>query len=187
MSLIESYLFELQEIKDSKKLYHASSHLTKTLVPRKSIIGVVPKNVKLGYSTKEWERKAIFAATEKKQAIPFGLERKNLLWPGIYTKEEVDNWKYACYLSVNKTTNILQVHYYNYKPKNSFYLYTVDSKDFKLIENSNAVEQWYSTKEISPLKVQKLFPDQVKGSWKEITKKDWERKKQKYKDKGYYK
>jgi len=185
MYILEYYLEEMQK---PNILYHAASHLTKTLIPRRSAIGTLPKNVKTDYNTKGWEKRAIFAAIEKNQAIPFGLERKNFMWAGANTKEEVDTWKYGCYLSVNKDTNILQMNYYNYIPKNPVYLYTVDSKDFKMIQSdNNPVKQWYSTKEVIPLNLEKLLPNQIKGSWKEISKVDWERKKQKYTDKGYYK
>lgn len=188
MIIIENYLQELQK---PDILYHAASHLTKTLIPRKSKIGHVPKNVEMkqNYNTKEWEKNAIFAATKPNQAIPFGLERPNMMWPNLHTREEVESWKYSCYLSVDDLTNILQVNYYNYTPKNPLYLYTLDSKDFSLIKDSKkaAVEQWYSMKEIYPLSVKKLLPNQVKESWKRISKEEWEKKKQKYLDKGYYK
>ncbi len=74
-------------------------------------------------------------------------------------------------------------------PKKPLYLYTVDSKDFILIEGNpdDAIEKWYAMNEITPLKVDKLFPNQVKNSWRIATKVDWEKKKKSYKDKGFYK
>ncbi len=185
--LLEVYLEVIQN--PPEVVYHAASLLTKTLKPRKSPIGTMPKNVKISYKTKKWEKKAVYAATEKNQAIPFGLERVNMAWPGTYTEEEMNGWDKACWLSVNKRTNILQVHYWNHIPKKPFYLYTVNTKDFKLITDNpgGAVEQWYSTKIVTPIKTEKIFPNQVKGSWLRVNDANWERKKKKYKLKGFFK
>ncbi len=184
--MLKSYLESIQ----AKVIYHAASLLTKTLVPRVSGIGTMPKDAKskINYKTKNWERKAVYAATEKNQAIPFGLERVNMTWPGTYTEEEVNSWTKACWLSVNNQ-NILQVYYWKHIPKKPLYLYTVDPKDFTLITDNpgGAVEQWYSNKVVTPLKVDKLLPNQVKGSWVKATDANWERKKKKYKEKGFYK
>jgi len=187
--MLNTYLEAIQN--HPKVLYHAASLLTKTLKPRKSDIGTVPKKTqnKWNYDTSAWEKKAIFAATKINQAIPFGLERENMLWVNRYTEEEVMALKKGCYLSVNKSTNILQVNYYNHTPTKPVYLYTVDPKDFKfiIVPGGAAVEQWYSMKTITPLKTQKLYPNQVRESWIKIGKADWERKKEKYRIKGYFK
>jgi len=165
-------------------VYHAASKFTKTLIPRKSPIGAVK-----GIGVKEWNKKAIYAASEKYQAIPFGLERVNMMFPFRYTEEEVNGWNKACYLKRNKQRKTLEVWYYNHTPKNPVYLYHVNPVDFKLIGNdpTNVVEQWYTTKIITPIKVEKLLPNQIKSSWKRVNKAAWEIKKQKYKDKGWYK
>jgi len=173
----------LNEIQKQDIIYHAASLLTKTLVPRKSIIGSIA-----GIGKKEWNKKAIFAATEKNQAIPFGLERINMLFPFSYTEEEVNEWNKACFLTQNKKDRILEVHYYNHTPKDPVYLYQVNSSGFKQIMNdpTNMIKQWYSTKVVTPITVEKLYPKQVKESWKRVSKIDWEKKKQKYKTKGWY-
>jgi len=169
-------------------LYHASDYLKKTLEPRKSPIGHTEK-MKRGYPTKAWERKAVYAATTKDMCYPFGLERHNIMWPGNHTEEEVERMKSACYLSASAGGGKLILCYYNFTPKKPVYLYTLDSKDFTIINDrlGAIVEQWSCSKEITPLKVDKVMPNQIKHSWKKINKKEWERKKQRYRDKGYYK
>lgn len=186
--MINQYLQYLQESSKPDVLYHAAELLTKTLKPRKSAIGHTGRLKDHRYVNKDWERKAVYAATEKHMAIPFGLERINMMWPGNHTEEEVQSWDKACYLTANNNT-ILQVHYWNYTPTKPLYLYYLNSKDFKLINDvpEAVVKQWYSNKEIIPLKVEKLFPRQIKNSWRRVSDKEWEIKKQKYKDKGFYK
>ena len=174
----------LLEIKQREFLYHAASELTKTLVPRKSTIGAVA-----GVGKKEWNKKAIFAAMEKDQAYPFGLERINMMFPYKYTEEEVNAFDKACFLSVNKQKHRLEIWYYNHTPKEPLYLYYVNRNDFKQIlgDEKNPVKQWYSTKGVVPIKVYKIYPHQIKDSWRQVGKKEWDIKKQKYRDKGFYK
>jgi len=182
MTIVEKYLIEIQNV---DVLYHAGSMLTKTLKPRKSPIGKVGGKE---YS-KDWSYKAIYAAAKRTGAIPFGLERVNLMWIDTYTEEEVNRFKYSCWLKQNKAKGILEMWYWNYTPRKPFYLYTVDRKDFKRvrqIDKTAIVEQWYSTKEITPIEVEKIFPKDVKQNWRRVSKKVWEAKKQKYKDKGMY-
>jgi hypothetical protein len=186
--MINKYLQYIQESVKPDVLYHAASELTKTIIPRKSKIGHTGKMKKHSYVNKSWEKKAVFSATTKLMCYPFGLERINMMWPGNHTEEEVNSWTKACYLSTGKN-NILKVYYWNYTPIKPFYLYYVDPKDFKLINDSPgaAVEQWYCTKEVIPLKIEKIYPNQIKKSWERIGDKDWEIKKQKYKTKGFFK
>ena len=176
---------------ESSILYHASDRLKKILEPRKSGVGTLPKKAKknIDYETKDWERKAVYAAPKEIQVIPFGLERINMMFPGLRTEEEVNRLKKSCYFSVNKKTNILQVHYWNHTPTKPIYIYTVERKNFKpiLANKGGAVDQWYSTRMVTPIEMKKIFPNQVKRSWRKISDAQWEIKKQKYRIKGFYK
>ncbi len=187
--MIDKYLIEIQT---PKVLYHAASMLTKTLVPRKSLVAKYPKDAKHAGSVKriiirKWDKKAIYAAEEEDQALPFGLERVNILWPNRYTEEEVNAWTKACWLSVKNMR--LQVFYFNHIPRNPVYLYLVDPKDFKAIGEGPklVVKQWYSSKTITPIEVKKYLPNQIRDSWGKASRGEWERKKQKYREKGWYK
>ena len=176
---------------ESNILYHASDRYKKVLEPRKSKIGTLPKKAlkNIDYETKEWEIKAVYAAPKEIQVIPFGMERINMMFPGQRTEEEVSRLKKSCYLGVNKKTNTLEIYYWNHTPTKPVYIYTVDRKDFKpiLANKGGAVAQWYSTKMITPIKIKKIFPNQVKKSWRKINNAEWEIKKQKYRIKGFYK
>lgn len=180
----------LNEARKPDVLYHAASELTKILKPRKSAIGHMDK-MKSDFGSKEWERNAVFAGTTKMMVYPFGLERINMLWPGNQTEKEAYGLTKGCYLSAKENGKkvALRVHYYNHIPRKPLYLYTVDAKDFTLIKDKPgaAVEQWYSSKVITPLKVDKIFPREIRNSWRIIGKKDWQIKLQKYKVRGYFK
>lgn len=181
-----NYLLELQ---NSEILYHASDKLKKVLEPRKSGVGTLPKKVKksIDYETKDWERKAVYAAPEEIQVIPFGMERVNMMFPGLRTEEEMNRLKKSCFFKVNKKNNTLQVHYWNHTPTKPIYIYTINRKDFKpiLANKGGAVEQWFSTRKVIPIGMKKIFPNQVRASWRKITNAEWEIKKQKYRDKGF--
>jgi len=186
--MINQYLQYIQEAKRPDVIYHASSILSKTLKPHVSPIGHT-KIIKAGFPSKSWERKAVYAGTTKDMCYPFGLERHNIMWPGNYTEEEVESMKSACYLSTKVNKDRLVLCYYNFTPKKPVYLYTVATKDFTKINDKPGaiIKQWSCLKEITPLKIEKIMPNQIKHSWIKIGKKDWEIKKAKYKAKGYYK
>lgn len=177
---ITQYIIEIQTM---DIVYHASPELVKVLKPNVSPIGKLP-----GKKTEPWEKSAVYAASEEIQAVPFGLERVNMLWPNLYTKEEVDKFNKGCYLS--KKGDMLQVHYYNHTPTKPLYMYELNRKDFKPIKSpikDSLVEQWYSPKPAMPVNVRKLFPRQVRSSWTKISKKEWEFKKKRYEERGWYK
>ena len=186
--MINSYLQYIQESKKPDILYHAADRYKKTLKPRKSTIGHTGR-MKGSYPTKKWELNAVYAGTTPEMCYPFGFERVNMMWPGNHTEEEVSKWTKASYLSASAGNGRLVMCYYNYTPTKPIYLYTVDSKYFTLVKDKLGaiVEQWYCKKEIPYLKVEKILPNQIKQSWKKIGQKDWEIKKRKYKEKGYYK
>jgi len=171
-------LFEIMKMPDI--LYHTSDTLSKTLKPRVTNLFVPGRFSKAA-------KKAIFASHNKLYA--FGLERVNVMVPGKYTEEEVNSWKKSCWLKPDPPRLI--VHYWNYIPKKKFYLYHISSKGFKpyVAKTPNTTTtHWYITKEIVPLKIEVIHPSQVKGiAWKIATKKEWEKKKQSYRDKGVYK
>lgn len=180
------YLKFLTEGRKPNVGYHAASKLTKTLKPRKSPIG----DVKGQAYSKHWTYKAIYASSNKIGAIPFGLERVNMMWVDTYTEDEINRFKRSCWLKQDKVNNILRMWYWNAIPKDPFYLYTVNLKDFKKVrqvDKTAIVEQWYSTKEIIPVNIEKLFPRDVKNSWKVVSDMEWKKKKEKYKRKGLYK
>ena len=172
-------------------LYHASDRLKKVLEPRKSKVGTLPKKAKknIDYETKEWEVKAVYAAPEIVQVIPFGMERVNMMFPGTRTEKEVNMLKKACWFKANNKAGRLQIWYWNHTPTKPIYIYTVERKFFKqiLANKGGHVEQWYSTRMVIPISVKKLLPNQVKKSWHKATNAEWEIKKQKYRKKGFYK
>jgi len=170
----------LNEMKRPNVLYHASDTLTKTLKPRITNISVPTAHSLHG-------KNAIFASHNKLYA--FGLERVNMMVVNKYTEKEVEKWTKACWLKPHPPK--LFVYYWNHIPRKPIYLYTVSSKGFKpfkVTTPKHTTYHWYITKDITPLKVQKLTPQQVKkDSWKIVSDKEWEEKKQKYKDRGFYK
>jgi len=174
---IDNYLIEIQK---PDVLYHTADKLTKTLKPRVTDLFVPSKR-----STHA--KKAIFASHNKLYA--FGLERVNVMIPGEYTEEEVNGWTKSCWLDPDPPR--LFVYYWNHIPKNTVYLYHVDSKGFKpfVAKTPNTkTTHWFITKEITPLKIEKLKPNQIKkDSWKIATDAEWEAKKQRYKERGFYK
>jgi len=164
-------------------LYHASPVLLKVLKPFVSDIGI-------NYAASEgWDKKAVYAAEEMLQVIPFGLERINMMWPGSHTEKEVRSWKSLCWLDRNKKKQLLQMAYYNYTPNKPIYIYVLDSKDFIKIKDPRGafVKQWYTTKTVKPLDKKKLYPVQVKESWYKASKQVWKDKFQSYIDNGKFK
>ena len=85
------------------------------------------------------------------------------------------------------------MHYWNHIPKKPVYLYYLSPKDFisypvytkKINKN---VYHWSTKKEVTPLKIEKYMPRDIKKeSWIIASKKDWEERKAKWKRKGYFK
>jgi len=177
MKLIENYLLEIQR---PDVLYHARWELVNVIKPNVSDISTAGK-------IKTHGKNAIFASSRKLYA--FGLERVNLLTPYKYTEQEVERWKKASWLSPQPPLLIL--YYWNHIPKKPIYLYKLDPKGFKpfkVISKGKTYYHWYIEKPVKPLSVKKIYPREIKNiGWKVATDRDWEIKKQKYRDRGAFK
>ena len=176
-----NYLYEIN-IERPKILYHCADKKTPTLKPRVT-------NMKTKYRKGAHHKKAIFAS--ERPLYAFGLERVNMMVPNKYTEREVNNWKYATWLDPEPP--LLFIWYWNYIPKKPVYVYYLDPQGFKPFQVESSKHEyyhWYIEKEIKPLKIITVFPNDnkvKKESWKIATDKNWEMKKKRYKDKGMYK
>jgi len=180
--MIKEYLQEIQ-VTRPKVLYHSEDRYSKVLIPRNSmLISSISKGIH--------NAKAIFAAD--RPLYVFGLERPNITIPGKYTEKEMNSWKYASWMSPKYPE--LLIYYWNFIPTKPTYLYELSPEGFrpykanpKLSVSKNNIH-WYNTNKVTPLSIKKINPSKLKNKvWKIATDKEWEIKKQKYRDRGLFK